>query len=127
MNIRKIIREELEGWEWVNDVNPLSVIEDDKEYKVWFGKWLTTEEKNKVLGKFVDFGVLSEYKKGRWMSHHICAMYLDRGPTGGERKLRYASSYAYEAYEPDEALMNCRNSFVKKGTHIELPKELFLD
>lgn len=60
MDIRKIIREEVNEFDWANDVSsyPFDLSQTDKRYKVWFGQ-IPIEKQSEILDYIHGIGIVS--------------------------------------------------------------------
>lgn len=55
MDIKHIIKEEIDEFDWIRNSNPLSILDPKKKYKVWFGR-ISKEEQDKILDVFKNGG-----------------------------------------------------------------------
>tara|TARA_R110002020_G_scaffold113236_2_gene260278 strand:- start:20314 stop:20811 length:498 start_codon:yes stop_codon:yes gene_type:complete len=75
MNLKRIIREEINDFDWVNGEKPLHPLlfelqDHDKEYKIWFGS-IDEKEQERIKGVLFDLDLLplNNVKKKVWLPH----------------------------------------------------------
>jgi len=62
MNLKRIIREEINDFDWVNKEEPLHPLlfelqDHDKKYKIWFGS-IDEKEQERIKGVLFDLGLI---------------------------------------------------------------------